>query len=224
MYLFFQYLRRSWQEIVVLGIWLPVVTAAVFSGSIAVIVVSILGGLVSIPLLYFLIAQFNRLKRKQPTFGGEASTVPRKGLIFTVGLQTDTAAYCLEYQKPNFVGFLCSEQTMRTAKTLLASHSFSEDSCHQEIVDPHDVADVRAKTLFTIDWMLRKGLGTEDIAMDPTGGLTSMSLGALSAAQERAIDCQYLMSKYNEHNRPIRGTQRLVFISRYAEHPVTKQS
>jgi hypothetical protein len=217
MYRLLQFLKARWEEIVWLGIWFPIITAAIFSGSVIVIVLSIVGGIASIMVLYLLVAQIEKLRRKKPTFGGEASTVPRKGLIFTVGLQTDTLAFCLQVQKPHYVGFLCSEQTLHIVDSLVVSHGISADRRHREVVDPRDIADVRAKTFFLIDWMLTQGPRAEDIAVDPTGGMTSMSLGAFSAAQERKVDCQYLLSSYDERNRPIEGTQRLIFITRYAE-------
>jgi hypothetical protein len=64
--------------------------------------------------------------------------------------------------------------------------------------------------------MIRHGLKPEEIALDPTGGMTPMSLGAFSVAQERQIDSQYVRSNYDDQNRPIRGSQELIFLSRYS--------
>ena len=210
----FRFLRSQWQEIVIPGIWIPIVITALTTGSIIFIVLSLIGGALVMVALYSLIDKIR--KRQQPTFGGEASGIPRKGLIFTVGHQAETIDYALQGQKPQWAGFLCTEQTLGVVDKLMASQQFPPDYWRREIVDPRDIADVRTKTHALLDWMIRHGLKPEEIALDPTGGMTPMSLGAFSVAQERQIDSQYVRSNYDDQNRPIRGSQELIFLSRYS--------
>ncbi len=208
------FLRSQWQEIVIPGIWIPIVIWAITTGNVPFIVFSLIGGALLIVALYSLVDKIR--KHHQPTFGGEASSIMRKGLIFTVGIQAETIEYALAGQHPQWLGFLCTEQTLGVADRLVASQQLLADRWHREIIDPGDIADVRVKTHSLIDWLVKQGLKTEEIAVDPTGGMTPMSLGAFSVAQERQIDSQYVRSRYNEQNRPIRGTQELIFLSRYS--------
>jgi hypothetical protein len=210
----FHFLRSQWQEIVIPGIWIPIVIWAITTGNVPFIVFSLIGGALLIVALYSLIDKVR--KRQQPAFDGEASGISRKGLIFTVGMQGDTIAYVLQGQQPQWADFLCTEQTLGVVDKLMASQQFPPERWRREIVDPRDIADVRAKTHSLIDWLVKQGLKTEEIALDPTGGMTPMSLGAYSVAQERQIDSQYVRSRYDEQNRPVRGTQELIFLSRYS--------
>jgi hypothetical protein len=185
----FHFLRSQWQEIVIPGIWIPIVITAITTGDATFIIFSLIGGALLMVALYSLLDKLK--KRRQPTFGGEASGIPRKGLIFTVGHQAETIDYALQGQKPQWAGFLCTEQTLGVVDRLMASQQPPPDRWRREIVDPRDIVDVRAKTHSLIDWLVKQGLKPEEIALDPTGGMTPMSLGAFSVAQERQIDSQY---------------------------------
>lgn len=170
-------------------------------------------GAASLLGLYALLDKLRR--RRQPAFGGEASGVSRRAILFTVGLQTDTIDYALNGQHPDYVGFLCTDQSLSVVDKLLAEHVLPQERWRREIADARDIADVRAKTALLIDWLLRQGLIPESIVVDLTGGLTPMSLGAFSLAQERQIDSQYVRSRY-QGNRPVPGTQELVFVSHFS--------
>lgn len=209
----FAFLQSRWEEIVIMGIWLPVVIMALTTG-IAPFIASLIGGALVIVALHSLLDKLRQ--RRQPMFGGEASGITRKGLIFTVGHQAETIEYAFGGQQPQWVGFLCTEQTIDVADRLVRSLRLSPDRWRREIVDPRDIADVRTKTHSLIDWLVKQGLRTEQIALDPTGGMTPMSLGAYSVAQERQVDSQYVRSRYDENNQPIRGTQELIFLGRHS--------
>lgn len=208
------FLGSRWEEIVWMGVWIPIVTTAMVTGNIIFITLSLIGGAGSLIALYSLIDKMR--KRRQPTFGGEASGNSRKGLIFTVGLQVETIDYALQGQNPQWAGFLCTEQTLGVVDKLMAAQHFTPERWRREIVDPRDIADVRAKTHSLIDWLVKQGVKTNEIALDPTGGMTPMSLGAFSVAQEWHLDSQYVRSRYDDQNRPVRGTQELIFLSRYS--------
>lgn len=209
----FAFLQSRWEEIVIMGIWLPVVIMALTTG-IAPFIASLIGGALVIVALHSLLDKLRQ--RRQPMFGGEASGITRKGLIFTVGHQAETIEYAFGGQQPQWVGFLCTEQTIDVADRLVRSLRLSPDRWRREIVDPRDIADVRTKTHSLIDWLVKQGLRTEQIALDPTGGMTPMSLGAYSVAQERQVDSQYVRSRYDDNNQPIRGTQELIFLGRHS--------
>ncbi|MGH9890493.1 MAG: hypothetical protein ACREA0_00610 [bacterium] len=207
------FLQSQWEQIVWTVVWIPLVLTALVAGDITFFILSFIGGGISLIALYSLIDKIR--KRRQPSFGGEASGIHRIGLIFTVGLQGDTITYVLRGQNPQWVGFLCTEQTLNVVETLVRDRGLKPDHWRREIVDPRDIDDIRTKTDLIFYWMLQKGLKTEKVALDPTGGMTPMSLGAYSVAQERQIDSQYVRSEYDEQNRPIPGSQELVFLSRY---------
>jgi hypothetical protein len=209
-----QFVQAKWEEILIMGIWIPLIVAALSTTNPTMIVLSVGGGVASLFGLYALFDKLNR-RRRLPTFGGEASTTPRQAILFTMGLQADTMDYTIWGQQPEYVGFLCTEQTLSVVDGVISRHAFREGHWRREIVEPRDISDVRAKTNALLDWLLRQELAPERIVVDPTGGLTPMSLGAFSVAQERQIDSQYVRSQYQD-NRPVPGTQELVFLSRFS--------
>ena len=154
-------------------------------------------------------------KPKKLVFGGSASGIPRQGIIFTVGRQVDTISYSINGINPKYVGFVCTTETINFIKTAVCISGFTEETSKYEIVNPIDINDIRIKTNLIIDWMLNKELANKDIALDPTGGLTTMSLGAYSATYERNIDSQYVRSRYDENNKPIANSQELMLLNRY---------
>jgi hypothetical protein len=208
-----QFLQSKWEEILVTGIWVPLVLAAASTADPVMIALSLVGGAASLFGLYSLVDKLSQ-RRQLPKFGGEASKIPRRGNLFSVGLQTDTIDYAIKGQKPEYLAFLCTEESLPVLDKLIAQHALREGQWRREIVDARDITDIRAKTNLLIDWLLRQGLTSGDIVVDPTGGLTPMSLGVFSVAQERQIDSQYMRSRY-QSNRPIPGTQELVLLSHY---------
>lgn len=206
-----QFLRSKWEEILVTGIWLPLVLAAVLTTEPITITLSLVGG-VSLFGIYSLIDKLGR--RREPSFGGEASGTLRRAILFTVGLQAETMDNPIRGQKPEHLVFLCIEQSLSVIERLISHHRFAPEHWRREIVAAEDIADVRVKTNVLIDWFLRQGLSSESIVANPTGDLTPMSLGAFSVAQERQIDSQYVRSQY-QGSQPISGTRELVFLSQF---------
>jgi len=218
---FKHYLKTQWESNVYGAIWIPIIFIAVGTGDVIFILSSLFLGAVALWIIYLLIDKYEKLqlekRKKTQVFGGPASGIARRGIIFTVGRQVETVAYSLHGLKPEFVGFICTGETIGTAKNADFSKHFTEDTARYEIVNPYEIEDIRTKTKLIIDWMEKKGLSAKDIALDPTGGLTSMSLGAYSAAYERQIDSQYVRSDYDENNKPIPGTQQLTRLTGYLE-------
>lgn len=153
----------------------------------------------------------------QGTIGeGEAFSVQRKGLIYTSGKQTDTIRLSLEKQRPVYVGFLCTKVSEPYIDELIRAMGFDEDKYSKKIVDQQNIVEIRTETKLIIDWMLSENMQNNDVAVDVTGGMTTMSVGAFSMAEELKIDTQYIKSDFDENNKPIKNTQIGVFVRRYA--------
>jgi uncharacterized protein (DUF2062 family) len=56
----FRFLRSQWQEIVIPGIWIPIVITALTTGSIIFIVLSLIGGALVMVALYSLIDKIQK--------------------------------------------------------------------------------------------------------------------------------------------------------------------
>jgi hypothetical protein len=84
-------------------------------------------------------------------------------------------------------------------------------------VDVQEIKEIRLKTGLIIDWMLKNGLSFSDIAVDITGGMTTMSVAVYSLVVEKSIDSQYIKSEYDPNNKPIIGTQEAVFVTRFTK-------
>lgn len=211
------FVKTRWQEILITGVFLQSFIAAVFTLDPLIIVGTTLGGLV---LLIIVFEGVNRLqqRRHQPQRGENiAFQTPRRAVVFTVGGQSFTIEQALDNQAPEFAGFLCSQQTEYVADDLISRYGFDPQHYKKELVDPQNIVEIRAKTGFILDWLVQNGLAREDTVVDVTGGLTPISVGAFSVAEERQIDSQYIKSDYDGNNRPIPGTQEAVFVSRYTD-------
>lgn len=216
------YFKTQWESIFCTAVWIPTIFMAIASGSVVFGISSFVFGAMAFLGIYSLIEKYEKLQQEksekaQQTFGGPASGIPRRGVIFTVGRQVETIAYSVNGLKPEYVGFICTAETVNVIKNSECASGYNEDNAKYEIVNPADIEDIRIKAKLIIDWMIGKGLASKDIALDPTGGLTSMSLGAYAATYERQIDSQYVRSSYDENNKPIPGTQQLTLLAHYTE-------
>jgi hypothetical protein len=167
-------------------------------------------------VVFFLAMVLSFFGRRGSLGKGEAFSVPRKGIIYTAGKQTDTIALSLSVQKPDYVAFLCSSISEQAVNELLKKEGLDENRCSKKLLNPQDVEEIHAETKLAIDWMLNKGLKERDIAVDVTGGMTTMSVGAFALAEEMKVDTQYVKSEYDDRNMPIPGTQEGVFVRRYS--------
>jgi hypothetical protein len=145
-----------------------------------------------------------------------AFEILRKGVIYTAGKQTDTIRFSLDNQKPQYIGFLCSKMSESYVEELMRAMGFDENNYQLKPVDPQNVVENRTETQLLVSWMLSIGLRSSDIVIDVTGGMTTMSVGAFSMADELKIDTQYIKSDFDENNKPIKNTQRGVFVKRFS--------
>lgn len=208
-----RFIRAKWEEMLILGLWLPFFIWAVSTGAVVLCILILLGGATSLIGLYFLIDKLKR--RARPTFGGEATRIPRRAIVCTVGMQLDTLTYAIEGLQPSYIGFLCTEASWSVVDDIVTQCRLAEGHWRREIVDPQNLDDIRTKGAILLAWLRQQGVSTEEIVVDPTGGLTPMSLGLFSIAQEETIDSQYVRSLYQK-NRPIPGTQEVVLLSRFS--------
>lgn len=139
----------------------------------------------------------------------------RKGVIYTAGMQTATIRFSLDNQRPQYVGFICSEISDPYIKDLIKIIGLDESNYKKKPVDPQNVIENRMETQLIVEWMLSNGLKHSDIVIDVTGGMTTMSVGAFSMAEDLKIDTQYVKSDFDDNNKPIKSTQRGVFVKRY---------
>ncbi|MBM4429601.1 MAG: hypothetical protein FJ026_04530 [Chloroflexi bacterium] len=208
--------RSHWAEILVSGVFLQSLIAAIFTLNPRIILITALGGLAMLVVVFGTVAVVQR--RRSPMRGeNTAFQVPRQGLIFTVGYQSATIRIALDNQKPTFVGFICSAQTEQVVDNLVAEYGYDAEHCKKDIVDPQNFVEIRTKTGLMLDWLAGKGLQPVNIAADITGGTTVMSVGVFSMTEERRVDSQYIRSAFDENNRPIPGSQQAILVSRYSE-------
>lgn len=143
-----------------------------------------------------------------------AFDIPRRGVIYTAGMQTATMRFSLENQKPQYAGFICTKASEQHVDELIKEIGIGENNYQKKPVDPQDVVENGIETKLLVNWMLAKGLKNSDIVVDVTGGMTTMSVGAFSMAEELKVDTQYIKSDY-DRNRPT-GPKSGVIVKRYS--------
>ena len=209
-----QYFVANWEGILIEAVLLQFFITGILEGNLIFAAIAGVGGLALLALIYKTIAIFGQCQK--PLRGQNiAFQVPRRGLIFTVGLQPETIRMALKHQKPGYVGFICSARSEPTVIQLMEEFSCDEDHCIKKVVNTNDIKDIRTETGLILDWMASKGLKSSDIAADITGGTTTMSVGVFSMTEERNVDSQYIFCRQYENNRCVDGTQEAVFVSRY---------
>ena len=156
------------------------------------------------------------VRRIAPRIGeSQAFSVKRRAIIFTVGKQGDTIEVCITHQKPEYVGFICTNGSEQCADSLIASLGLDAQKCFKRIVDPWNVSEVVEKTNHILSALMGIGIEATDMAFDITGGFTTMSIGVFIVAEEHRIDSQYVRSEYDDHGKRLPNTEDAVFISRY---------
>ena len=133
--------------------------------------------------------------------------------VFTVS-RAAVPRWLIEQQRPRAVALVATDQSWQTALELaaLTRAQGAEVLGPQRLDDPDDPADVRDEVARLIGKLRRQG--HERIAVDVTGGKTTMSLGAFMAAEEAACDTLYVSADYDEAlKRPRMDTARLRCIS-----------
>jgi hypothetical protein len=211
------FIMSRWDELLITCVYLNASVASIFTGDVRVVLLVWLGGLALLAVIFAVRGQIQ--KRHLPLRGENAAfQVPRRGLVFTVGLQPETIRLAVRHQKPEFIGFVCSDRSEATAVHLAEEMNCNEENCMKKLVNSNDIRDIRTETGLILDWMIAKGLRAGEIAADITGGTTTMSVGVFSMTEERHVDSQYIFCRqYDDKNRCVDGTQEAVFVSRYSQ-------
>lgn len=191
-------------------------------------VLIITGGLVlALVVGYALIAWLRSVVRSQTARPrsidvgqDEAFTVPRAGIVYTLGGQTATLDYSFKNQMPQRVGLVCAEEPelRGIAEAWAAKCGLAPGGVRVWPVS--NVANVQASAdgaEALARWMLNDlGLPASDVVIDVTGGKKTMSIGAFLAADKLGLDTQYVSSDFDAKNVPIPGTQEEVLVRRHA--------
>lgn len=213
------FLKDRWQELVVLGLGLPMITGAWFLGNVWLSLM-ITGVVATIVVAIFAwVARVKSTRRTVRRGDHIAFQIPRHGIIFTVGRQIETMSIAYEQQAPKIIGLICTSGSESFADALIAQYRLSPEQAQKRIVDAASLKDVRAATDLLVDWMAAQGLTKRQIVVDITGGLTTLSIGAFSMAEDLAIDSQYIRSDFDEQNHPVIGSQVGVLVARYPDVP-----
>jgi len=204
-----RFFNEKWLELIISGICLPFLGAAV-----AVWLTSRPGALMAIAavilvlLFLFLFLKEWRERRRQPQLGGErAFQIGRRGVIFTLGkysAQPESIVYLVSKNlKPDFFGFLSTPELdkMKVVEEIVRTLGLREERYKVESWNLKEVREGKTKTALMIDWILNQGLSERELVLDITNGTATMSVAAFMAAEERRVDCQYILSEYTDSNR-----------------------
>lgn len=212
-----RFIKNRWEEALIWGLAVNLIAWSLTTGKPVLIISIVLSVAAVIVLVYLAIERAGRRRTKKMIGESTAFTIQRQAILFTVGKQIDTIVFALENQRPRFVGFICTEASQSYVDEIIARLKFKEDDVRKRIVNPFDIHEIYQTANLLMDWMLAQDLAPAQLVVDVTGGMTTMSVGVFSAADERLVDSQYIRSKYDDQNKVIPGTMEGVFIIHYPE-------
>lgn len=195
--------------------WLPVIVQSILM----VFVFRIIEGLLSrnsVPLMDFVMflvvtlllilgggIREHYLRRKTVSFVDEKFNIPRRGVIFTLGiirnLGESAQMQVINTLKPELFGFVTTmdiEQNLEVVGNFVNSIHIEASEYKKAEVDPTEITEIKDGVSHIIMWMLKK-VDRKDIVVDITGGTAVMSCGAYLAAKEFGVDVQYVYSDYD---------------------------
>lgn len=133
--------------------------------------------------------------------GGEVIVqLEARGLVFTVS-HKDTPVWMIDKVNPTHIALVGSEASVAEMHAI-AEYARRKDIqvvSQQEIKDTDDVSEARHAVEDALH-QLRHRVG-DQIAVDLTGGKTTMSLGAFMAADEQMVEAVYVSAPYNTQLR-----------------------
>lgn len=140
----------------------------------------------------------NRILGNKHQGGEELTTLKVDGAIYTVS-KKETPIWCMEKIKPNHVILIGSVKTAEVEQQI--QEQAQRRHIHvQQVIKLHDVDDVvecREQTLHAIQELRHQGC--KRIAVDITGGKTTMSIGAFQAGDQENIDVIYITAPYDRN-------------------------
>jgi hypothetical protein len=203
------FMRFHWLKILVTYVMVPSCINAIYSLNPTILMWTFLIEIGLVAIAVIAMALYNRRSLLY-----SAIAITAIGMIFTVGNQLDTIRFAIDHQKPKFIGLICSAETEGKANMLKDEIGLDEEHVMKKEVDPKNIDDIRAMTISILNWFRSKGLHESEIAVDITGGLTTMSAGAFDACEKEKIDSQYIFSKY-VNNKVIMDTKDAIL---FAQH------
>jgi hypothetical protein len=210
------FMQIGWVKGLITLVFIQAIVNAIFTFNPSILLVVLLTEATILAAVY--VALRIRGRQKSPLRGENTAFLhQRRGLIFTVGGQDDTLRMSLAQQKPEFIGFICSDKTKERGYQLLRELCIDADHYKLEEVDPLNIHEIRIKVELILEWMAGKGLQMEDIAVDITGGTKTMTIGAFSVSEDKEIDSQYIFCREYLNNKCVDGTQVALLISDF-EH------
>jgi hypothetical protein len=212
-----KFIKLHWEEGLIWAMAVNLIAWSLTTGKPVVIIATMLSVIAVIILVYIAIERAGRRKEKKIIGENTAFKVARQGIIFTVGKQTDTIAFALEEQHPDLVGFICSAASQGYVDDIVARFSLNEENYRKYPVSPFDIHEIIQISKLLIGWMLSKNHSADQLVVDVTGGMTTMSVGAFSAAEDSHVDSQYIRSKYDDQNKVVPGTMEGVFITHFPD-------
>jgi hypothetical protein len=209
------FLRFHWLKVLVAYVMVPSSINAIYSLNPLILMWTFLIelGLVTIAIIAMALYSKRRLSSHSRN---EAFQVPRKGMVFTVGKQLDTIRFAIENQNPKFIGLICSAETKDKADLLKEELGLDKEHFMKREVDPKNIEEIRAMAASILKWLRSKDLQDSEMAVDITGGMTTMSAGVFDVFEEEKIDSQYIFSKY-ENNKVVLDTKDAILFSQHSK-------
>ncbi len=130
--------------------------------------------------------------------GEEVETLKVDGAVYTVS-RKETPIWSMDKIKPSHIILIGSEQTADVEKEI-REHAAQHHIHIQQSINLHDVdsvAECRDETMRAIQELRHKGCKT--IAVDITGGKTTMSIGAFQAGDQENVDVIYITAPYDRN-------------------------
>ena len=134
-------------------------------------------------------------------------------LVFTVS-RVEVPKWVMESVRPRtvvLIGTTRSEEAVRELERA-ADRLGIRVVATPLLLAPDDPADARRRTAEAIGTL--RAEGSERIAVDLTGGKTTMSLGAFIAAEEAGVASIYVTAEYDAEGQPIEKSARILCIAR----------
>ena len=209
------FIRLHWLKVLVTYVMVPSFINAIYSLKPMILMWTFLIELGLVVIAIIAMALYSK-RRHSSHSRNEAFQVPRKAMAFTVGKQLHTIRFAIENQNPKFIGLICSSESADAKKLLKEELGFDEEHIMKKEVDPKNIEDIRAMAASILSWLKSKGLADSEIAVDITGGMTTMSAGVFDVFEEQKIDSQYIFSKY-ENNRVILNSKDAILFSQHSK-------
>jgi len=142
----------------------------------------------------------------------------KKCLVISVGGTPEQCKKSIEYNQPEYVVFLCSEQTYSSAGKIAAELMTKEKIKDYERIITPDAEILSASYLSLVhelpDKLSRFGMTMEDITVDYTGGTKSMTAALVLATVKKCNSYSYIGGESRTKNGTgivVDGKERVLF-------------